>query len=156
MMSRSGGATAVIRHATRMSIGATREVTAAQGRFYGNELAEAWSRITRIADAAPANAYARLRLYQMSNARGWPRRATEEGEIATSLDPRSVDAKIAGIEVAIINHRFAEARRMMVDLGGLYPENAHVKRLARDVDAADRWLLELEAKPMAAEGGGAN
>src|SRR3954451_4908730 len=61
------------------------EVTAAQGRFYGNELAESWSRITRIADAAPANAYARLTLYQMSKARGWPRRATEEGEIARSL-----------------------------------------------------------------------
>ena len=30
------------------------EVTAAQARFYGNQLGEAWARITKIADAAPA------------------------------------------------------------------------------------------------------
>ena len=36
------------------------EVTAAAARYNGNQLADAWARITRIANAAPANRQARL------------------------------------------------------------------------------------------------
>jgi biofilm PGA synthesis protein PgaA len=135
---------------------ASAEVTAAQGRFYGNQLGSAWARISGIADAAPVNSSARLALYQIANARGWPRRATEEGDIAASLDPRAVGSKIALIEVAIANYRFADARQMMTDLLALYPENTAVQRLARDLDAKQRWLVELEVKPSDSEGGGAN
>jgi tetratricopeptide (TPR) repeat protein len=135
---------------------ASAEVTAAQGRFYGNQLGKAWARITGIADAAPANSSARLALYQIANARGWPRRATAEGEIAASLDPRAVGSKIALIEVAIANYRFSDAQQMMTKLVAVYPENTAVQRLARDLDAKQRWLIELEAKPSASEGGGAN
>ena len=135
---------------------ASAEVTAAQGRFYGNQLGEAWARITGIADAAPANSSARLALYQIANARGWPRRATAEGEIAASLDPRAVGSKIALIEVAIANYRFSDAQQMMTELLAVYPENSAVQRLARDLDAKQRWLIELETKPSDSEGGGAN
>ena len=83
------------------------EVTAASARYYGNQLADAWARITRIADAAPANKWARLTVYQMARARGWPRRAEVEGEIAASLDPDSAASKIALAEIAIANYRFA-------------------------------------------------
>ncbi len=81
------------------------EVTAAAARHNGNQLADAWARITRIADAAPANKWARLTLYQVAHARGWPRRAETEGEIAASLDPDSVGAKIALAEIAMANYR---------------------------------------------------
>ena len=63
------------------------EVTAAQARFYGNQLGEAWARITRIADAAPADGNARMAQYQIANARGWPQRARIEAGIAASLAP---------------------------------------------------------------------
>ena len=132
------------------------EVTAAQARFYGNQLGEAWARITGITDPAPANSTGRLALYQIANARGWPRRATAEGEIAASLDPRAVGSKIALVEVALANYRFADAQQLLADLVALYPENTAVQRLARDVDAAQRWLVELEVKPSDSEGGGAN
>jgi biofilm PGA synthesis protein PgaA len=132
------------------------EVTAAQARFYGNQLAEAWARITKIADAAPANPNARLALYQIANARGWPQRATAEGQIAASLAPDSVSSRIALIEVAMANYRFAEAQRMMDELLALYPEDQAVRRLARDLDADRRWLFEGEAKPSNSSGGGAN
>jgi biofilm PGA synthesis protein PgaA len=135
---------------------ASAEVTAAQGRFYGNQLGDAWARITGIADAAPAYSSARLALYQIANARGWPRRATAEGEIAASLDPRGVGSKIALIEVAMLNYRFSDAQRMMTELLALYPENTAVQRLARELDAKQRWLFEVEAKPEDSEGGGAN
>ena len=65
-------------------------------------------------------------------------------------------SKIALIEVAIANYRFTDAQRMMTDLLALYPENTAVQRLARDLDAKQRWLVELEVKPSDSEGGGAN
>ena len=123
------------------------EVTAAQARLFGNQLADAWARITGIADAAPANSNARLALYEIASARGWPRRAAVEGEIAASLAPLSVGSKIALIELAIADYRFADAERMMRELSALYPENTAVQRLARDLDAKQRWLLEMEIKP---------
>ena len=132
------------------------EITAAQARFYGNELGEAWARLVKISNAAPANANARLALYQIANARGWPRRATEEGEIAVSLAPDDVGSKIAVIEIAMAHYRFAEAQRLMAELLALYPEDQAVKRLARDLDAKRRWLLEIEVKPSNSEGGGTN
>ena len=123
------------------------EVTAANARYYGNQLADAWARITKIAAAAPANGAARLALYQIARARGWPRRAQAEGEIAASLDPDAVGSKIALAEIAIANHRFAEAQRMVRDLLASYPEDLHVRQLARDLEADLGWLFEFEAKP---------
>ena len=88
------------------------ETMAAQARFYGNQLGEAWDRLVRLSDAAPANGNTRLALYQVANARGWPRRAQTEAEIAASLAPRDVGARIALVEVAINAYRFSEAQRM--------------------------------------------
>ena len=132
------------------------EVTAAAARNYGNQLAEAWARVTRIADAAPANRQARLALYQVARGRGWPRRAEVEGEIAASLEPDSVESKIALAEIAMANYHFAEAQRIVRDLRALYPENSHVRRLARELEANLGWVLEAEAKPSDSSGGGAN
>ena len=132
------------------------EVTAAQARYYGNQLAEAWERITKFSDAAPANANGRYAVYQIANARGWPRRAEEEAQIAASLAPDNVGTRMALIEVAMANYRFAEAKRMMGELLALYPEDQAVRRLARELDARQRWLLELEARPSNSDGGGAN
>jgi biofilm PGA synthesis protein PgaA len=132
------------------------QVTAAQARFYGNQLGEAWERITKFSDAAPANPNGRLALYQIANARGWPQRAEVEAQIASSLAPRDVGSKIALIEVAMANYRFVEAQRMMDELLALYPEDQAVRRLARELDARRRWLFEAEARPSNSDGGGAN
>ena len=132
------------------------EVTAAAARYHGNQLADAWARITRIADAAPADKLARLTLYQVAHARGWPRRAEVEGEIAASLDPDAVGTKIALAEIAMANYRFTEAQRMVGDLLALYPEDLRVQRLARELEANRDWVLEAEAKPSDSQGGGAN
>jgi biofilm PGA synthesis protein PgaA len=132
------------------------EVTAANARYFGNQLADAWARITRIADAAPANKWARMTVYQVARARGWPRRAETEGEIAVSLDPDSVGSKIALAEIAMANYRFAATQRMVDDLLARYPEDWHVRRLARELRANTSWVLEVEAKPSDSTGGGAN
>ncbi len=132
------------------------EVTAANARYYGNQLAIAWARIIKIAAAAPANGAARIALYEIARAWGWQRRAQAEGEIAASLDPDAVGSKIALAEIAIVNTRFAEARRMVQDLQATYPEDQHVRQLAADLAANTGWLFEFEAQPSDSEGGGAN
>ena len=63
---------------------ASAQIAAARARLYGNQLGDAWARITRISDAAPANGNARIAVYQIANARGWPQRAEAEAEIAAS------------------------------------------------------------------------
>jgi biofilm PGA synthesis protein PgaA len=132
------------------------EVTAANARNYGNQLALAWARITKIADAAPADATARMARSEIARARGWTRRADVEGEIAASLEPNALAAKIARVERAMADSRYAEARRLIADLLAQYPEELRVQQLARDLRAATGWLVEFEAKPSDSEGGGSN
>ena len=132
------------------------ETMAAQARFYGNQLGEAWDRLVRLSDAAPANGNTRLALYQVANARGWPRRAQTDAEIAASLAPRDVGARIALVEVAINAYRFSEAQRMVDELLALYPEDQGVRRLARDLDAKRRFVLDVRVQPSNSDGGGAN
>jgi biofilm PGA synthesis protein PgaA len=45
---------------------------------------------------------------------------------------------------------------MVRDLRALYPENSHVRRLARELEANLDWVLAVEAKPSDSSGGGAN
>ena len=130
------------------------EITAAQARFYGNQLSDAWARITRISDAVPANPTARLAVYQIANARGWPRRA--EAEVAASLAPRDLGSRIALVEVAIAGYRFAEAQKLLAELQALYPDDLAVQRLAVELDAKRRWVLEIESLPSNSSGGGQN
>lgn len=132
------------------------ETTAAQARLYGNQLGDAWERILQLSEAAPANPNMRLTLYQIANARGWPRRAAAEAEIAAGLAPRDVGSRIALIETAIAAYRFGEAQKMLDELLALYPEDQAVRRLARDLDAKRRWELELKVQPSNSDGGGAN
>ena len=134
----------------------TAELTAAEARLYGNQLGDAWARISGLSDAAPANGSIRIAKSRIALARGWPRLATEEAEIAFSLVPRDPRAAIALVEVALANYRFAEADRRLAELVALYPENRAVQRLAREVDAQHRWLLDVEVSPSSNSGGGAN
>ena len=132
------------------------ETMAAMARFYGNQLGEAWDRLVRLSDAAPANTSLRLAVYGVASARGWPRRAREEAEIAAGLAPLDLGSRIALVEVAIAGYRFTEAQRLVDELSALYPANEGVRRLARDLDAKRRWLLDVKVQPSNSDGGGPN
>jgi biofilm PGA synthesis protein PgaA len=132
------------------------EIAAADARFYGNQLGEAWDRISVLAKAAPANGLVRVSSAQIANARGWPRLAEAEAEIAISLAPDELGAKIMLVEVALANFRYTEANRLVAELVALYPEDSAVKRVARQVRAQQGWLLEVEARPSNSIGGGVN
>ena len=132
------------------------ETIAGQARAWGNQLGEAWDRLLPLSNAAPTNGNMRLALYQVANARGWPRRARDEGEIAMGLAPRDLGSRIAQVEIAIVAYRFAEAQRLLAALQAEYPEDLGVKRLARDLDAKRRFLLDVSVQPSNSDGGGVN
>ena len=132
------------------------EVAAAQSRLYGNQHAEAWERISPLAAAAPANYEVRLANYQIANARGWPRLARREAEIAAGLSPRNLGSRMALVETAMAQHHYREARAMIAELLAIYPENEGVRRLAREIEAQAGWLFEIEGKPSNSTGGGTN
>lgn len=132
------------------------EVIAAQARLFGNQLGDAWARISRMAAAAPANSLIRLTGQHIARARGWPRLAEAEAQIAASLEPRDVTTGIALVEVAIARFHYAEADRLMAELLAVFPEHQAVRHLARELEAQRRWLLEVQATPSLADGGGPN
>lgn len=132
------------------------EIAAADARFYGNQLGDAWDRISILAKAAPANGLVRVSSSQIANARGWPRLAEAEAQIAVSLAPDELGAKIMLVEVALANFRYAEANRRLAELVALYPEDSAVKRVGRQVRAQQGWLFEVEARPSNSIGGGTN
>lgn len=134
----------------------TAEIAAADARLYGNQLGEAWDRISVLNRAAPANGNVRVSSAGIAFARGWPRLAEEEAQIAASLVPYSLGGRIAMVQVALTNFRFDEADRLLAELVALYPEDLAVQRLARQVHAERRWLLEVEARPSDSTGGGVN
>jgi hypothetical protein len=92
----------------------------------------------------------------VANARGWPRRAREEAEIAASLAPRDLGSRIALVEVAITRYRFAEAQRMVDELLALYPENQGVRRLAATSTPSAAGCSTSGCQPSNSDGGGAN
>ncbi len=131
-------------------------LSAAQARFYGDQLAQAWSRITPLAEGAPADQETRLANAAIMGARGWPWSAGTEAEIGNSLAPQTLGARIAMAELALARFRFAEADRMIAELLLIWPENLAVQRLALEARAQRRFVLEMEVKPGNSEGGGSN
>lgn len=131
-------------------------LNAAMARFYGDQLGEAWRRIEPLAEGAPANQDIRLGAASIMGARGWPYAAAAETEIAASLAPDRLSARIALVELAMARHRYAEADREVAALLAIWPENLAVQRLARDADAQRRSVLEFEVQPGNSTGGGVN
>ena len=135
---------------------ASAELAAAVARFWGNQTGDAWDRISRLVDAAPAHPTIRTVASQVGRARGWLRHSTIEAEIAASLAPGTVDARRTLAESAALHMRFDAADGIADKLQAEWPERQDVQRLARDLRAIRRWVVEIEAEPSNGEGGGAN
>jgi biofilm PGA synthesis protein PgaA len=129
---------------------------AGEVRLWSNQVAPGFDRVRALAEGAPANASLRRSYAGALAARGWPRAAEAETEIAASLDPESLVTRIGLAETALSRHRLAEAQREADTLAAIAPENTRVARLARDVRAARGWGLEVGVSPVFNQGGGLN
>ena len=129
------------------------QVTAALARNYANMNAEAWARLDYLSERAPALGYLRGALGSVAAARGWPRRAAEEVEIAATLSPLDLGGQVDYADSRLWLREYEEARRRAADLALLYPENAAVQRLVREVGIVDRWEFRTSSQSYN-EGGG--
>jgi biofilm PGA synthesis protein PgaA len=120
-------------------------ITAGQARNYAEMNADAWRSLYPLSQQAPALGYLRAAVGSVAAARGWPRLAAEEVEIAAALAPEDLGGQIALAESALRLRNYAEARKRAADLERLYPENASVQRLARDIDSFDRFEFLTES-----------
>ena len=108
-------------------------VTALQARFYADQLEDAWTGITHLVEQAPVNGWLREVRGQISNARDWPRQGLEDFQIATLLDPQSLDAKAGKAASLMQMSRFREARPILEQVQQEYPYEHATTGLA------DQW-----------------
>ncbi len=106
------------------------QVTAAQARFYGDQLEKAYNALDTFVNRAPANNWLHEVRGQIANARDWPRHGLDDFQIATLLTPESLDAW-AGKGASLIQmHRFGEARPILRGLQNAHPLEQTTKNLA--------------------------
>jgi biofilm PGA synthesis protein PgaA len=117
-------------------------VLAGNARSYADMQAEAWARLAPLADGAPALAHLRSSLAAVAAGRGWPRRADEEVHIAASLAPNDHGIQVGLAESAMRRRRWPEAQERIAALQAARPEDAAVRRAARDL--AVHGMSELE------------
>jgi len=119
------------------------DLAAANARLYADDLAEAERRLKAMTDLAPANITPRTALANVYEARGWPRRAMEELDIAAAQKPAdaAVEAGRARAALALRDWRQADAR--IAELARRQPENLSVQRLQRDWRAHERAELSV-------------
>jgi biofilm PGA synthesis protein PgaA len=115
-----------------------REITeqmVAEARLYRNALPAAQQLYTTLTEAAPLNGAYRHGLGETYMARGWPRRAQVELEIARALDPATLVPGIAASTASneINLQRYAQASTAISDLARQFPELAEVRRAQREL-----------------------
>jgi len=117
-------------------------ILAANARSYADMQADAWQRITPLADGAPALGYLRSAQSSVAAARGWRRLADEQIHIAASLSPDDRGIQVGLADAAMRRQRWPEARARVAALVAESPDDSAVQRAARDLAAHD--LAELE------------
>ncbi|WP_395021557.1 poly-beta-1,6 N-acetyl-D-glucosamine export porin PgaA [Dongia sp.] len=125
-------------------------------RLYGDQLGAAQERVAPLAEAAPANAGYRTGNAQVMSARGWPRDAEAEARIAQSLDPSDPGIEKTLVGLDLDRHRYAQAEARIRKLQALYPEDSQVQALARQLEADQGVLFEIDIRPSWSKGGGTN
>jgi biofilm PGA synthesis protein PgaA len=136
---------------TRATIGNSRKLDAAVlaglGRYYGDQLDEAWSRLAPLAEAAPANVWLQTSAAQVARARGWPRRALALIEPWLALDDDSRDLERERAATLLTLRRYPEAEEALGRLEARYPDDKDLQALRRDWDTYRMWELEVRVEP---------
>ena len=132
------------------------KVLAGSARHYASVDPEAWKRLKPLAEGAPALGYLRSALGGVAADRGWPRRADEEIEIATELAPEDRGIQIALADSCLRRKRFREAQKRAEELNLLYPNDVAVRRLVKDVTAAQAVELQVNTVLRQESGNAAN
>jgi len=106
----------------------TTAVTAGVARAYGDQYAEAETRLTALHEQAPANLDITRELANVYAARGWPRRAQKNCELGLSLAPEHKGLQLVLAQSYLERRQYRLAELAIDRLYELYPEDRQVRR----------------------------
>jgi biofilm PGA synthesis protein PgaA len=122
------------------------DVAAAYARLYADDLPEAERRFSHMVDLAPNNVFIRVGLADVYQARGWPRLAEQELEIAHAQIPNNpgVEAAQAQGDLDLQDWRGAETKA--ADLLRRFPEDREMQELNRAWQDHNLWELHTSVE----------
>ena len=123
------------------------QVLAAQVRRFADMPADAWRRIEPLAREAPASANLREELGETAAARGWPRRAHEELQIARGLVIDDPGLEMALAESELRRREWLAAEERLQRLAPGYAGNSRFQRLQRELENWRKAELQLSIAP---------
>jgi biofilm PGA synthesis protein PgaA len=122
-------------------------VVAALARYYGDQLGEAWDRLSALAEAAPANVWLQTSSAQVARSRGWPRRALALVEPWLSLADADRDLERERAAALFDLRYYREAEEAIRRLEARYPDDKDIQQVRRDWDTYRLWELETRVEP---------
>lgn len=132
------------------------QVLGGQARYYANIDSDAWRQLKPLANGAPGAGYLRSALGSVAADRGWPRWADEEINIAAEIAPDDRGIQVAVADSDLRRKRFREARRRAEELNSLFPGDAAVQRLVRDIGMHDAMEIQFDTEAHHESGSAAN
>lgn len=119
------------------------ELNAATLREYVDMPAEAHARLAAMSREAPANAQIRRELGMVEMARGWPRRAQADFNIAGTLDRRDIGAYLGEAEAARALSDYASVDEDLAVAQTLADRNGRVARALRSWHRERGWQFDI-------------
>lgn len=111
--------------------------------LYANATVQAQQRLQRMVELAPNNNNLRTDLAQLYRARGWPRLAEQELQIAQTYTPRALNVEIGQGFTALELQEWQQARALSADTLARFPEDLRSQRLARLWDVHNMAKFQL-------------
>lgn len=118
------------------------DLNAATLREYVDMPADAHARLEPLSREAPANAQIRRELGMVELARGWPRRARDDFNIAGTLDRRDIGAYIGEADAARVLNDYAAVDENLAMAQRLADRNGRVDRALRAWDRERGWQVD--------------
>lgn len=110
------------------------ELTRARGDLYEDNTMLAQEKLDRMVADAPDNTSIRSARAAVYRARDLPRNAERDLKIAESQAPRAIEVEVGQAETALALQEWRQAKLLRDDLVARAPDDATVRRLAREWD----------------------
>ncbi len=121
------------------------ELVAAAGLAYGENYAEAETRVTAMHRQAPANRDILAELGNVYRDRGWPRRAMKTYELGLALQPGHLGLRSGQAGNLLDLYAFRQAEQKIDSLYDVFPEHKAVRRLNHLWDVHNMRELRISA-----------
>ncbi|SEN35380.1 biofilm PGA synthesis protein PgaA [Luteibacter sp. UNCMF331Sha3.1] len=119
------------------------DLNAATLREYVDMPADAYARLEPMSREAPNNAQIRRELGMVELARGWPRRAQDDFNIAGTLDRRDVGAYIGEADAARVLNDYEGVDENLAMARTLADRNGRVDRAVKAWDRERGWQFDI-------------